>query len=278
MANVQLENGYTKIANEILEEMAKIKLSPTQYRLLFVIWRFTFGFNRKVHKMSLSFFSKATGCNSRQIQRELKNLEERKIIVQEIKSGSYRKISFNKNHDDWIGKYTIGEVTNGETSNGTIGEISNGSNGEIDNQERNKKKYKEIDDQRKKPVPYLEYENLFGTPTSNIVESLNYWIEKSRFKEPEEIICETIKRAKLQAPKKPAAYVESILNNLHNRKLYTLTAVRESNAKFDSQVKYKTEDNVPSLSNMFSNSKNVGVKITDEELREINEMEDELPF
>jgi phage replication O-like protein O len=50
-----LDNGYTRIANEILEAMAKIKLSPTQYRILFVVWRYTYGFQRKEHKLSLTF-------------------------------------------------------------------------------------------------------------------------------------------------------------------------------------------------------------------------------
>jgi hypothetical protein len=42
MANPQPEDGYTILANEILEAMARTKLSPTQYRLLFVVWRYTY--------------------------------------------------------------------------------------------------------------------------------------------------------------------------------------------------------------------------------------------
>src|SRR4051812_7039199 len=115
MADVQLVNGYTKMANEIFEQMARIKLSPTQYRLLFVVWRYTYGFKRKEHRLSLRFLSRATGCDQRQIQRELKSLEEeRKVIIQDIKPGSYRKISFNKNHDEWIGKAAIDQTTIGE--------------------------------------------------------------------------------------------------------------------------------------------------------------------
>jgi phage replication O-like protein O len=279
MANVQLENGYTKIANEILEEVAKIKLSPTQYRLLLVIWRFTYGFNRKEHNMSLKFFSKATGCDSRQIQRELKSLEEKRVIFQNIKSGSYRKISFNKNHNEWIGKKApIGEITIGETDNSTGGGNVNGTSGETDNQERNKKKSKETDDQMDKPVPYLEYEKLFGTPSPILAESFIYWIERSQFQEPEEIICETIKRAKLQTPKKPAAYVESILKNLHDLELYTLAAVKEHNTKYDANIRNKKSGEVPALSDMFDKSKSVGKTLTDEELQEINVMEEEFPF
>jgi phage replication O-like protein O len=140
VADVQPENGYTKIADEILEQMARIKLSPTQYRILFIVWRYTYGFNRKEHELTLGFLSNATGCEKRQLQRELKGLEDRKIIFQKIQNGIGRRIKFNKNHDDWVGKTAIGEITigetdNGEIVNGTIGETDNATIGEIDNQE-----------------------------------------------------------------------------------------------------------------------------------------------
>src|SRR5690606_5117884 len=135
MSDVQLENGYTRIADEILEQMARIKLSPTQYRLLFIIWRYTYGFNRKEHDLTLGFFEKAIGCDKRQIQRELKGLEERKIIFQNVINGKGRKIKFNKNYNEWVGKSaigetTIGEIVNGETVKSTIGETVKSTIGE----------------------------------------------------------------------------------------------------------------------------------------------------
>ncbi len=141
MTNPQKENGYTAIANEILEQIARVKLSPTQYRIIFIIWRYTYGFNRKEHNLSLGFLSKATGCDKRQIQRELKNLEEMKVIKQNVTNGKSRIIKFNKHYDTWvvktdIGEITIGEIDNGETVKGAIGETVKGAIGEIDNQER----------------------------------------------------------------------------------------------------------------------------------------------
>ncbi|WP_100400612.1 replication protein [Bacillus sp. FJAT-44742] len=281
MTKVQQKNSYTKIANEILEEMGKIKLSPTQYRVLFIIWRFTYGFHRNEHDLSLSFLSQATGCDSRQIQRELKRLEGRRVIFQKIKPGSYRKVSFNKNHDEWVGKTVIGktekgEITSGVSNNGASGQSVDKSYGEIDKEERNKKKFKEKDHLPEKPVPFLEYEKFFGTPPSILAENFTYWVEKSQFQEPEEIICETIKRAKLQTPKKPAAYIESILKNIHNLELYTLAAVKEYNAKFDSKVKNKKSEDIPALNNMFLGSMNK--QPTRQEIEEINALEKEFPF
>lgn len=141
--------GYTKLANDVLEALAKIKLSPMQYRLLFVVWRYTYGYQRGEHDLSLSFLAEATGCDKRQIQRELKDLEDRKIISQKITNGVGRIIGFNPDVNSWasIGEVTNGEMTNGEMTNGdsaigettnpSIGEIVKATIGETTNQERN---------------------------------------------------------------------------------------------------------------------------------------------
>ena len=48
MANPQLEDGYTKIANEILEALAGINLSPYEGRALFFLIRKTYGWKKKL--------------------------------------------------------------------------------------------------------------------------------------------------------------------------------------------------------------------------------------
>ncbi|MED3716063.1 replication protein [Geobacillus thermodenitrificans] len=103
MADVQLENGYTKIANEILERLALTKLSPTQFRLILAIWRYTYGFNRKDHEMSLSFLAEATGIHKQRVKQELDKLIENNIVIV-TEEGSFsksRKLAFNKDYDTW---------------------------------------------------------------------------------------------------------------------------------------------------------------------------------
>jgi phage replication O-like protein O len=262
LADVQLEKGYTKIANEILERMALTKLSPIQYRLIFVIWRYTYGFNRKEHEFSLSFLGKATDYDERQIRRELQKLEQRKIIFQKVSPGKPRLISFNKNYDEWIqdetggnstpgnltpGKTTQGtpgKVTPGKTTQGTPGKVTPGAPGnstpqEIKNINKNLNKYK--DDDIGKPNPFVEFENAFGyLPPPMLMDEFNYWIDESQFIEPETIICEVIKRARLQLPRNPAKYVSKVLNELHRLELFTLDAVKEHNEKFDRKMKQRT--------------------------------------
>lgn len=104
MAEPQIENGYTKIANEILEVLAKQPLNGTQRRILDVVFRYTYGFNRKEHELSLSYISKASNMHKQQVKRELDDLILKGIIhiVSEASFKSSRVIEFNKNYDMWI--------------------------------------------------------------------------------------------------------------------------------------------------------------------------------
>lgn len=99
----QLEDGYTRIANEILEVVSKVKLNGTQYKILMVIWRYTYGFNRKDSEFSLNFLSEATNSNKQQVKRELDKLIEHKVItvVKEAGFNTSRRLSFNKKYSEW---------------------------------------------------------------------------------------------------------------------------------------------------------------------------------
>jgi phage replication O-like protein O len=113
MANPQIEKGHTRIANEILEQISKTNLNGTQFRIVMVIWRYTYGFQRKQHELSYAFFSQAIGIKDRKtIYRELKTLIDRKI-VSVVGNGSrgVNILSFNKNHDEWLDCPLISQQT-----------------------------------------------------------------------------------------------------------------------------------------------------------------------
>ncbi|GIP38600.1 hypothetical protein J31TS4_18800 [Paenibacillus sp. J31TS4] len=103
MASPQIDHGYTRIANEILDQTMKRKFNGTQLSLLMAIWRNTYGFQRKEHEMSIRFLAEAIGAHRNQVDRELTNLVERHVIivVSTGKRGS-RVLRFNKNHEEWI--------------------------------------------------------------------------------------------------------------------------------------------------------------------------------
>lgn len=132
MANVQLENGYTRIANEILGALARTKLNGTQHRILDVIIRNTYGYNKKIASLSDSYISKATGIHQKQVNREVNNLVGMGIVIVEYK-GDYnnpRKIGLNKNFDNWTCSKTV-TCSENVTTNRLVDETTSNSVDEL---------------------------------------------------------------------------------------------------------------------------------------------------
>ena len=103
MANPQTENGHTRIANELMQAIYGAKFNGTQRSIIDVVMRYTYGFSRKSHAISVSFLVEATGYDRRQISRELKNLIAMKVII-ETKAPTYsqsRELMLNKNYSEW---------------------------------------------------------------------------------------------------------------------------------------------------------------------------------
>ena len=104
MADVQIDNGeFTRIANILLEQTARLRLNGTQYSIILTVWRFTYGFQRCEHNLSVTFIAKATGVSTRGVKRELKILVDRNILLvtKESTKADSRKLKFNKDYDSW---------------------------------------------------------------------------------------------------------------------------------------------------------------------------------
>jgi phage replication O-like protein O len=80
MANPQLEDGRTEIANEIVEALAKTYLSPAENKIIWAVFRKTYGWHKKTDHISYSQFEEMTGLDKRHIGAPLQRLIERKII------------------------------------------------------------------------------------------------------------------------------------------------------------------------------------------------------
>lgn len=88
MADPQLENGYTRIANDILEALCRVRV-PGEVRQIFdVILRKTYGFNKKADRISLSQFVLATGM-------------KKPSIIRAQKAGVYHKLIYRNANDEW---------------------------------------------------------------------------------------------------------------------------------------------------------------------------------
>ncbi|SDI87663.1 replication protein [Alteribacillus bidgolensis] len=103
-ANPQKENGFTGIANEIFDVIAQCKFNGTQFRLLTIIWRYTYGFQRKSHPFSQSFLHEKTGLSKDSIKRGIKGLIDKKVLIV-VKVATFsnpRELMFNKYYNDWL--------------------------------------------------------------------------------------------------------------------------------------------------------------------------------
>jgi phage replication O-like protein O len=100
MDSPQLENGYTKIANKIIESLAKFRIPGEQMQCLFFIIRKTYGYNKKEDIISNSQFVKGTGLRKGNVSRALKELSKKQLIIKND-NGKIPSYRFNKNYSQW---------------------------------------------------------------------------------------------------------------------------------------------------------------------------------
>lgn len=103
MSSPQLENGYTKISNEIMEALARIRIPGEARQMLDVIIRKTYGFNKTIDQIATSQFTQATGLKKFIIHRARKRLLLAKLItVCKNANSQILSYSFQKDCDKWI--------------------------------------------------------------------------------------------------------------------------------------------------------------------------------
>jgi len=107
MANPQLEDGYTRIANEIMEALSRAMPGFTEGQIIWAVLRKTYGWNKKSDEISISQLCEMTGKSRRMVIYALQNLEKKKMLIIHRKRGrgvknEINKIAFNKNHEEWV--------------------------------------------------------------------------------------------------------------------------------------------------------------------------------
>lgn len=100
MANPQKENGFTAIANEIMEKLYSIPLSGSEYRILFCIIRKTYGWNKKVDKISLSQLVTETKLSRKGVCESINKLVTKRLLFRDRKW--INEYAFNKNYEQWV--------------------------------------------------------------------------------------------------------------------------------------------------------------------------------
>lgn len=113
MASPQLENGYTRIATEILEKLSEPGINGSEYRITLFVIRKTYGFNKTKDRISLSQFEKGTKMNRKQAIETIKSLVGKSILLKE--NGVYR---LNKNWEQWV---VCKRTPSGQKHTGVVG-------------------------------------------------------------------------------------------------------------------------------------------------------------
>lgn len=97
MASPQIENGFTRLANEILDHLVLPGINGSEYRIAILVLRKTYGFSKKKDKISLTQFQKGTSMKRAHVVETIKSLVDKRILLKE--GNSY---VFNKNWEDWV--------------------------------------------------------------------------------------------------------------------------------------------------------------------------------
>ena len=106
MANPQLSNGYTSIANDIMDALCRCHLGGSESQILWAILRKTYGWKKVRDHISITQLSEITGLARRTVIYAIQNLEAKNMItVSRVKidlCNHTNEISLQKNYDEWV--------------------------------------------------------------------------------------------------------------------------------------------------------------------------------
>jgi phage replication O-like protein O len=114
MASPQLENGHIDIANELGEAFFNLQLSGNQWRILWVIFRQTYGWHKKADRISISYFQRKTGLKRRHISRAIKDMVKRKIVTKNDTT-FISTYGFQKDYSKWELSPKMTPITKNDT-------------------------------------------------------------------------------------------------------------------------------------------------------------------
>lgn len=102
MEDIQAENGHVDIANSIVEALCMVQLSGYESRVLWALFRKTYGWHKKEDRISLSQFQALTGLPIPKISNTLNRLVLRKMVsVTENGNGKVKSYGFQKVYSLW---------------------------------------------------------------------------------------------------------------------------------------------------------------------------------
>ena len=98
--NPQLEDGHTRIANELLEALIRYPFGGGELKVVLVIIRFTYGWNRKQCLLRQTTLARLTRLDCRQVQRLLTHLRRQGILFRDRTTRPFT-YQLNKAYQGW---------------------------------------------------------------------------------------------------------------------------------------------------------------------------------
>lgn len=102
----QLENGYTRVANDLFDAIIHTRFSRRQYAVLLAIVRKTYGYNRKTTPISIRQIAAMTGLDRANVIRTVRELVNMAVLVRNEMPGSRDgaqvfEMGLNKYYNQW---------------------------------------------------------------------------------------------------------------------------------------------------------------------------------
>ena len=105
MPGPQLEQGYTRIANELLDAILRHGFNKREYAVLFAVIRKTYGWQKKQDAISRSQLARMIDLDLSNISRTINALVSRKVLTHGAPGKrNVRTLGINKNYAEWLSK------------------------------------------------------------------------------------------------------------------------------------------------------------------------------
>ncbi|PLR40747.1 DNA replication protein [Chimaeribacter californicus] len=116
----QLEDGFTRLANELLDATMASGLSETELCIVIAVWRKTYGFSKKMDWISNEQLEEMIGKHHTHCSTAKNLLIRKKVLLQEG-----RKIGMNTNVSEWETKNNGFCKTLAKPAKKTLAEVAN---------------------------------------------------------------------------------------------------------------------------------------------------------
>lgn len=108
MASPQLEDGYVRIARELLSALSKHGFSGSEFMVLLAVIGKTYGWNKSKDEISITQFMQLTGLSRRGVCKATLSLVNKKALGREQKGTSeVTTYWIIKDYDKWVGSANL---------------------------------------------------------------------------------------------------------------------------------------------------------------------------